>query len=424
MKRLFYGWKMVAAGTGIQFLQSFLLQQSFGAYFAVLRDDRGWSKTALSGVAALQQVEAALLGPIMGWFLDRFGPRGVIRTGIVIFGAGFMLLAFTESLLAFYAAFFVIAIGSSLSSYIPLNVALLHWFERRRARALSTLHLGLAFGGTAVPLIAWSLVTWGWRVTAFASGVFVIAAGWPLASVIRNRPSDVGTTVDGEPAPPPQTAPSAALAAAAGEPPPRDFTAREALRTPAFWLISLGHGFALFVVTAVNVHAVTHMKEALGYSLEAAAFVITLMTFSQIGGVAIGWSVGDRWDKRLIAAGCMLAHMVALLALTFAASTALPVVAMLVVFAVLHGAAWGLRGPLMQAIRADYFGTRAIGMILGLSSMIVVIGQIGGPLIAGALADATGNYRAGFTLLALLAGAGSAFFLLARRPRRMADSAA
>jgi MFS family permease len=70
----------------------------------------------------------------------------------------------------------------------------------------------------------------------------------------------------------------------------------------------------------------------------------------------------------------------------------------------------------MQAIRADYFGRSAIGMILGLSFMIIVIGQVGGPMIAGILSDITGNYRAGFTVLAILAGLGSAFFLLARRP--------
>jgi MFS family permease len=72
----------------------------------------------------------------------------------------------------------------------------------------------------------------------------------------------------------------------------------------------------------------------------------------------------------------------------------------------------------MQAIRADYFGRSAIGMILGLSFMIIVIGQVGGPMIAGMLADATGSYRLGFTLLALLAGLGSVFFLLAKRPVR------
>ena len=87
-------------------------------------------------------------------------------------------------------------------------------------------------------------------------------------------------------------------------------------------------------------------------------------------------------------------------------------------FALLHGVAWGLRGPFMQALRADYFGRSAIGMILGLSFLVIMVGQVGGPMIAGFLADLTGNYRLGFTVLALLAGLGSAFFLAAKKPAR------
>ena len=70
----------------------------------------------------------------------------------------------------------------------------------------------------------------------------------------------------------------------------------------------------------------------------------------------------------------------------------------------------------MHALRADYFGRSAIGMILGLSFMIIVIGQVGGPMIAGITADVTGTYTLGFTLLALLACLGSMFFVLAKRP--------
>jgi len=402
--KLFYGWRMVAAGSGIQFLQAALLHQAFGAYFAVLTDEQGWSKTALSGAAAMQPMEAALLGPALGWVVDRFGPQGMIRAGIITFGLGFLLLSQIDTLAGFYAAFIVIAFGSSLCGFFPINVAIIHWFERRRARALSVLSLGLAFGGMFVPVIAWGMQSYGWRATAFASGVAAMLIGWPIARVFRRRPEDVGETVDGLPRAAADPARPDAFAQ-------REFTAREALRTGAFWLLSLGHGFALLVVYAVNVHAITHMKEDLGYSVAEAAYVITLMIVAQIGGVLLGWVIGDRFQKRMIAAFCMLMHAVGLLMLTYAAG---PV--MLVAFALLHGGAWGLRGPMMQAIRADYFGRRSIGMILGLSSMIIVVGQIGGPMVAGMLADLTGNYRAGFTVLAVLAGLGSLFFLLAKKP--------
>ena len=402
--KIFYGWRMVAAGGGIQFLQAGLLHQAFGAYFALLTEEFGWSKTALSGAAALQPMEAAVLGPALGWIIDRFGPQGMIRIGIVTFGVGFMLLSQIESLAGFYGAFLVIALGASLCGFFPINVAIIHWFEKFRARALSVLSLGLAIGGVFVPVVAWSMQAWGWRATAFGSGLLAILVGWPLARVFRRRPEDVGETIDGLP----PCAPEPGQPDAPGQ---HEFTAREALRTSAFWLLSLGHAFALLIVYAVSVHAITHMKEGLGYSLGQASLVITLMTLSQVGGVLLGWWMGDRFEKRYVAAACMLMHASGLLMLTYANGTA-----MLVAFALLHGGGWGLRGPFMQAIRADYFGRRSIGMILGLSALIIVIGQIGGPILAGIFADLTGDYRAGFTVLAVLAGVGSLFFLLAKRP--------
>jgi sugar phosphate permease len=405
---MFYGWRIVAAATGLQFLQAGLMTHAFGAYVAVLTEERGWSKTALSGAAALQQAETALLGPVLGWLLDRFGPQVFVRSGVVLFGAGLMLLGAVDSLFAFYAAFVLIALGGSLFGFFPLNVAIIHWFERKRTRALSAMSIGLALGGLVVPAVAWSLEAFGWRHTAFGSGVLVILLGLPLAFIVRNRPEDMGLLADGLPAEEPLAAPHLSE-----ERKTRDFTAREALRTSAFWLLSLGHGFALFAVHAVTVHAITHLKEGLGYSVATASLVITLVTLCQLLGVTLGWTLGERFEKRLIAAACMLAHMTGLLLLSYAAATW-----MVVAFAVLHGVAWGVRGPFMQALRADYFGRSAIGMILGLSFLILIIGQVGGPLLAGILADVSGDYRLGFTVLALLAGVGSFFFVLARRPAR------
>lgn len=404
--KFFHGWRIVGAGAIIQFLHAGLLLQAFGAYVAALSDERGWSKTSLAGGAALLSIEGALLGPALGWVMDRFGARAVVQAGILAFGIGFMALSQIDTMGGFYAALVIIAIGASFSGYFPLTITVVHWFRRRRARAISMLSVGLALGGVAVPVVAWAMQTWGWRATAFSSGVLAIAIGLPLTRLMHRRPEDIGLFPDGV-AP---VAPAEGTDAVPQPPTPR-FTARQALRTRAFWLLALGHGFALLVVASVNVHAISHMKEGLGYSMAQASFVITLMTLCQLGGVLAGAAVGDRFDKRLLAAGCMLAHMLGLLLLTYAVHPA-----WLVGFAVLHGTAWGLRGPMMQAIRADYFGLEAIGMIMGLSAVIIAAGQVAGPLVAGVLADLTGNYRAGFTLLAMVAGSGSLLFLLAHRP--------
>jgi MFS family permease len=397
---------MVAAGSALQFLQSGLMQQAFGAYVAVLSAERGWSKTALSGGAALMSVETAIVGPALGWLIDRFGPQRLIRAGVLVFGAGLVALGTIDSLAGFYGAVIVIALGTSLCGYFPLNVAIIHWFERKRARALATMGLGLALGGVFVPVVASSIVLFGWRATAIGSGIAMIVLGWPLAQVFRGRPADLGQTVDGLPPRPPGDV-------ADGDAGPPEFTPRQALRTRAFWLLSLGHGFALLVVTAVNVHAISHMKQSLGYSVAQASLAITAMTLAQIAGVLGGMAVGDRLDKRRVSAACMVMHALGLLALAWASGPP-----MLAAFAVLHGVAWGLRGPFMQALRADYFGRRSIGTIMGLSALVVALGQVAGPLVAGSLADLTGDYRTGFTVLALVAGAGSLAFVLARPPAR------
>jgi MFS family permease len=409
--KIFYGWRIVFAGGALQFLQGLLLNQSFGIYLAVLVEDRGWSRTAVAGAAALKSTEAAILGPVLGWAVDRFGSQSIVQIGIVTFGIGFMLLSWIDTLVGFYAAFVIIALGASMFSNPIVGVAIIHWFERRRARALSALQFGSAVGGLFVLLVAASIEAYGWRVTAFSSGVIAILIGWPLARVVRSRPEEHGETVDGLP-PAAKGAPQADQASR-----PAEFTVREALATSAFWLIALGHSFSLLAVTAINVHAVTHIKEGLGYSLALATLVFTVVTIGQFFGVMLGWVIGERFEKRLVAAVCMLMHAAGLLMLTYAGH---PIV--LGIAALVHGTAWGLRGPFMQAIRADYFGRSSIGMIIGLSSLILIFGQIGGPILAGVFADWTGDYRMGFTILAVLAGLGSLFFLMAKpppRPRRL-----
>ncbi|MBI2159630.1 MAG: MFS transporter [Candidatus Rokubacteria bacterium] len=368
----------------------------------------------LSAAFSMARAESGFLGPLQGWVTDRFGPRVLIRVGMVVFGLGFILFSQINSPLAFFLTYFLIALGSSLGGYLPIGVAVVAWFRRRRALALSLSATGMAVGGLLTPLVVLALTRLGWRWTAFLSGVVILLVGVPLAQLVRHRPEPYGYRPDGDSeAPSPGGAPGRPAGARLARAAEADFTAREAMRTPAFWYIALGHGAALLVVSAVLVHMVVHVTERLGYSLGQAATVIAFMTVMQvIGQVGGGWA-GDRFNQRAIASGCMVAHAVALLLLAWAAAFW-----MVVAFAVLHGLAWGIRGPLMSAIRADYFGSTAFGTITGTSSMIVMLGMMGGPLIAGILADRTGSYEPGFTILAALAGLGSLFFVLARRPRR------
>ena len=400
---------MVAAGFGLELLIGALLFHAYGAYVVLLREEIGWSKTMLSAAFAMSRAESGILGPVQGWLTDRFGPRVLIRVGMCVFGVGFLLFSRIDGPVAFFLTFFMMALGSSLGGYLPISVALVTWFRRRRALALSISGMGMSTGGLLAPLIAVSLSHFGWRWTAVASGLAVLAIGVARGPGVGPPPPADGRRPHGHPPPPAHR--GAAHAADAGG----NFTAREAMATRAFWYISLGHGAALLVVSAVMVHMVIHVTERLGYSLHQAAAVIALLTVMQATGQLSGGWFGDRLSKRWICAACMLGHAGALMVLALASAYW-----MVLAFAVLHGLSWGMRGPLMAAIRADYFGSASFGTIAGVSSMVVMFGMILGPLVAGVLADRTGSYVPGFSVLAALAAAGSFAFARARRPRARA----
>jgi MFS family permease len=404
---VFFGWWIVAASAGIQILQAGLLMQAYGAYVSVLMDDFGWSRTALAFGYSLQPVQSGLLGPVQGWMVDHWGPRRVMRVGIVIFGSGFILFSQIQSLPAFYVTFIMMAVGASLAGFMSITTTIVHWFTRRRATAMSLAQTGQSVGGMIVPIVAWALVAFGWRSTALVSGIIVICVGLPLTQVMRTDPERYGLLPDG--ADPAAVQPDASTPEST--PDEVEFTAKQAMKTRAFWFISFGHSMALLIVSAVMVHLVIHLQSSMNFSLSGAATVVAIMTLITAIGQIGGGFLGDRFQKRKIAAIAMFGHSIGLLALAWGHT-----VFWVGFFALAHGIAWGMRGPLMQAMRADYFGRKHFGTIMGFSSMVIMVGMVSGPLIAGIMADHFGNYTYGFTILAIMAALGSIFFVFATPP--------
>lgn len=395
---------MVGAGAVIQGLQSALILQALGSYLVVLEGAFGWSKSALSAAYSMNRAESALLGPLQGWLLDRYGPRRIARTGAVLLACGFVAFSQIDALWQFFAAFVFVSVGAGFCGFLTVTLAIVRWFERRRARALAMGSMGFALGGACVPLVVLAIETFGWRWTAGATGVGASAIIWLLAGLLEGQPADFGVPVDG-------SAPTASTRRAEGVS-DRHFTAAEAVRTRAFWMISLGHMSALFAVGAVLAHLQLYLTSDRGYTLGEASIVAGALPVMQMVGMALGGWLGDRINKRLIATTAMLGHAAGLALLAWGVN-----LTVIVAFVLLHGLAWGARGPLMQALRADYFGSSSFGAIMGISSMIVMLGTVLGPLVAGIAADVA-SYRWGFVLLAAFTGAGMIFFVLATPPKR------
>jgi MFS family permease len=404
---VFYGWWIVLTGGALQMMIAALMGQAYGAYVVLLRQEFGWSTTMLSAASSLREAESGVLGPFHGFMIDRFGPRKVSRVGVCILGTGFMLFSQVQSLPQFYGAFIVMSIGASMSGFLTATVAAVNWFERKRATAISLMSAGFGMGGMLVPLTALSMERFGWRHTAMISAVIIWTVGLPLTQLYRRHPHDIGLEPDGLPREPLHLADGGAALEAHRY----DFTLKQAVRTSAFWCVALGHASALFVVSAMGVHLISHLRQSQGYSLSQASSVVTLLTFVFLCGNVSGGLLGDKVNKRALVVTCMAMHCIGLVILAYAQNFG-----MVLAFVVIHGLAWGWRGPQMSAMRADYFGRSAFGKIMGASNMVIIVGTITGPLIAAFVYDRTGSYRIGFDILAGIALSGSVFFLLARKP--------
>ncbi len=413
-KAAFWGWRVAMAGALSQMLIAGLVQHAYTHYSVLLREEFGWSATLIALGFAMNRLESGLLGPLQGWMVDRFGPRAVMRLGAVIVWAGLLAFSTLENAWQFFAYFFIVAVGASLAGFITVVTAVVGWFERRRSAALAVAQAGFPLGGIIVPLVVFSLTRWGWRSTPFGSAWIILVAVLALAQVMRSDPASVGQEVDGGP---PTDAEAAARAGLTGGPnpvvggPARDFTVAEAVRTRAFWMLNFGHATALLVVGSTMAHLSIYLTEEQGFSLTMAGLLgSALMVTQLVGQMAGGW-LGDRYSKQRLVTGAMVGHLVGMVLFTFASAPW-----MIWAFVPFHGLAWGIRGPLLQAMRADYFGTSSFGRIMGWSSLIMMLGTMSGPIVVGILRDTTGSYTLGFSVVTIGASLAIGFFLLASRP--------
>ena len=403
----FYGWWIVVSSVLFHGLFGAAFGFTFGQYLLSIEEEFGWSKFAISTTYSASLLVAGILSPMHGWLLDKFRPRSIMQVGTLIFGLGFIALPFAGTFFAFVVVIMIMSVGANLAGWLTLTTVTTRWFRRKRALALGLSSTGIGLAGVLSTIVAWSLVLHGWEGTAIGTGIAVLVIGLPLSQLLRGYPEEYGLLPDGAP-PPPRSAAASAAAPDSGE---MHFTAAEAMRDRSFWYVSIGHGVALIAVFAVLVHLVPHLVEGLGWSKTAAQTMLTLVTVTSIVGQVGGGYIGDRYNKARMAAVCMLMHAVALVTLAYASSA--PVV---VLAALLHGLAWGTRGPLMMAIRADFYGRRYFGQIVGYSNVLVMFGPLIGPSFAGWMTDTYGDYTGAFLIVGIVVGAGSLLFLGSRKP--------
>ncbi len=406
---IYYGWVVLACLSCAGFSRQGAAVATLSVFVEPLTHAFHWSRAAFSGAVSLGGVLAAIASPLIGPALDRRGARLVLSLAVLVMGLAAMLLSLTASLFEFYVLFCIARMVWAAPFDLGIYATLSKWFVARRRFAIAIANLAQMAGLVAMPLIAeLAMLEGSWREGWFAIGSTVLLVGFlPTLLFLARRPEDLGLHPDGPVAARAGRSQSGATAPRSE----RDFTRREAVATPSFWLLLFYTVLVYPVQAGVSLHQAPYLIER-GFSPAIAATVVS--TFSLMSGVAsLTWGflpsrVPIRYPLALtgavLAAGIFVMLEIATTAEAYIAAS-------------LFGLGVGGILTLLPVAWADYFGRANYGAIRGLVLPAQVLAQAAGPVVSGVLRDWTGNYRLSLESFTLLAAFSILAALAAVRPK-------
>lgn len=411
-RKLFYGWWIVLVSAVLSIFSGGTFYYGFTVFFNPIRNTFGWTAAATSIAFVLQRLEGGLLGPVVGFLVDKVGPRKLMVPGWFVAGLGFLWMSRIDSIWGFYFAFLFIALGFSFGTFVTVNAVIANWFDKKRSRAMTLMYIGFGLSGLMVPVLALLIGQYGWRTSLLIIGIAMWLVGIPLSLVMRHRPEQYGYRPDGASVTAPDTL--EAEAALPDDFSGASFTVREALRTRAFWMLSFVFFFQQVGTSAIMVHIVPFL-ESVQIPTSLAAMAVTGMTLcSLIGRLGFGL-MGDHYNKRYLMTGALILQFIGVFLFSL---VSVDKTWLVFAFLLTYGPGYGGPIPLRPSLQADYFGTRNFGTIMGLMLVVSMVGGLASPVFAGWLFDTTGSYQLAFRLLAVISLPGIPLMLLAKQPQR------
>lgn len=376
---------MIALASALRVLGGGLYYYGFSVFFLPMSQDLGLNRAATSLVFSLARAQGAFEGPVAGYFMDRFGPRPLIITAIMMTTMGHMLLSNVHSYLALLLVYTGVVSLSFHAGFMDAPMVIANtWFIRKRAMAMAVVSASIGIGGFLLtPLLATAIHTWGWRRAAFGSGIVFLLVGLPLALFVRRSPESMGLRPDGDPLPISRDMSATAKDAAHQE--EANFTVAEALRTSSFWLLTIGTGLRIVTLSALNVHYVPIMVWK-GLSQQRAAFLLAVQALLALPThLLFGW-IADRVNKPKLMAIAMLFAVVGLFFLIYGESE-WQLWFFIPLFIVVESTF-----PVNWATVGEFFGRRNFAKIRGTMAFVQTWGSVIGPVLAGAIYDRTESY--------------------------------
>lgn len=360
-------------------------------FYDFMVKEYGWSRTVVtSGNALAKLIVGPLFGFIAGWMIDKYGPRKLMLSGILMMGVALIGLSISDNLGMFYMFYIFNALGYVFGGPLPCQVLISRWFEKNRGKAMGIAYLGIGTGGALVPQIAAGLEkSIGWHNALASLGILIILFGLPMVYFIK------GASVK------PET----------NEKKDQAIPIKAVLTNRNFYLLAFGSMCSIGAVGGVGQHLKLYLRD-IDYSQADAANVMSLVLLTSLGGrLLMGW-LADIFQRK---------HVMMLIYLIVA--SAIPLLLLpdfsgrIYIFAVIFGIGLGGDYMIIPLMAGDLFGIRALGRTMGIILVADGVAESMFPMLVGALYDSAQSYLPGFIVLICVALSG--LLIISFLPKRM-----
>ncbi len=395
----YYGWRVVlAACLGVMAGFGSLFVYTFAVFVKPLGAEFGWSREGVSRGFAIAAITLGLSSPLLGRWIDRFGPRRIILPCMTVFGCAIASLALLRTgLWQLYVTCFVLGLVGNGAAHLAYSRSISTWFQRRLGMALSFVMVGAGLGAMILPVVAQTIVSRsGWRAAYLALGCIALLLGIPLSwlYVRERRQVRHGMVRHGM------------VRHESGPVEHSGMTWPEGLRSFPFWII-----VAVLCVSSISMNgAITQMSALLtdrGITARNAALCASMLGGSSLlGRVGVGWLL-DRFFGARVALAVSLTTAAGIFLLARANSFPAGCLA-----AALIGVGAGGEAAITPYLLTRYFGLRAFSTLYGVTWTFYAAAAAIGPVILGRAFDSTGSYESLLVILATALALAAAMNLL------------
>ena len=378
---------MIACTLGMAMSPGTVIFYSFSLFINPLNSEYGWDRAEISFATTLLTVGILLASPLIGLLVDRYGPRKVLPSSLLLLGLGLISLAFIKTLWQFYLVFaylgFICA-GANALAYMRL---LATWFDRHRGLAIGLASSGMGLGLIVIPPFAHYMMSiGGWQAAYAGLGVMIIAVGVPvMALVVRDTPQLLGLSPDGT-----------SQLVTKGQTPLFGYSMKETLKRRQFWMLLVIFISIAGAINSVAAHLVPMIQDR-GFSIDTAVFAASLFGGAMMVGRLITGYLLDKYFAPYVAAAFFLASTLAITAL----AAGVPGIFMIVA-CVLVGLCAGAEHDVCGYLISRYFGLRSFGKIFGYTFSAYMIGVSIFPFLMGLGFELSGSYTMTLSLCAIL----------------------